>query len=231
VAIERKPSFWNRFLKKLRDVAIAGLVVTVPIAVTIWIFVWLFNEIDKILKPLISRYFGTALNGHTTGIGFAIIVVLILIVGLIATNVIGKRIVRWAESLIAKIPISRTLYESIRQLMQSYSEKDKTGFLQVVMVEYPRKGVHTLAFVTNEYTDKSGKKMVSLFIPNSPNPMSGFLHIFDDSEIDRTQFTIEEGLKMVVTAGRVSPKDIGEKMFEAKSETEKSNERDNSDNQ
>ena len=231
MAIERKPSLWNRFLIKLRDVIIAGLVVTVPIALTIWIFVWLFNEIDKILKTLISRYFGTALNGHTTGIGFAIIVVLILIVGLIATNVIGKRIVRWAESLIAKIPISRTLYESIRQLMQSYSEKDKTGFLQVVMVEYPRKGVHTLAFVTNEYTDKSGKKMVSLFIPNSPNPMSGFLHIFDDSEIVRTQLTIEEGLKMVVTAGRVSPKDIGEKMFEAKSETEKSNERDNSDNQ
>jgi uncharacterized membrane protein len=226
VAIERKPSFWNRFLKKLRDVAIAGLVVTVPIAVTIWIFVWLFNEIDKILKPLISRYFGTALNGHTTGIGFAIIVALVLIVGLIATNVIGKRIVRWGESLISKIPISRTLYEGIRQMMQSYSEKDKTGFLQVVMVEYPRKGVHTLAFVTNEYTNEHGKKMVSLFIPNSPNPMSGFLHIFDDSEVVRTRLTIEEGLKMVVSAGRVSPKDVGDKIFQVKPESEQLNSRD-----
>jgi uncharacterized membrane protein len=226
VAIERKPSFWNRFLKKLRDVAIAGLVVTVPIAVTIWIFVWLFNEIDKILKPLISRYFGTALNGHTTGIGFAIIVALVLIVGLIATNVIGKRIVRWGESLISKIPISRTLYEGIRQMMQSYSEKDKTGFLQVVMVEYPRKGVHTLAFVTNEYTNEHGKKMVSLFIPNSPNPMSGFLHIFDDSEVVRTRLTIEEGLKMVVSAGRVSPKDVGDKIFQIKPENEQLNSRD-----
>lgn len=226
MAIERKPSFWNRFLKKLRDVAIAGLVVTVPIAVTIWIFVWLFNEIDKILKPLISRYFGTALNGHTTGIGFAIIVALVLIVGLIATNVIGKRIVRWGESLISKIPISRTLYEGIRQMMQSYSEKDKTGFLQVVMVEYPRKGVHTLAFVTNEYTNEHGKKMVSLFIPNSPNPMSGFLHIFDDSEVVRTRLTIEEGLKMVVSAGRVSPKDVGDKIFQIKPENEQLNSRD-----
>lgn len=226
MAIERKPSFWNRFLKKLRDVAIAGLVVTVPIAVTIWIFVWLFNEIDKILKPLISRYFGTALNGHTTGIGFAIIVALVLIVGLIATNVIGKRIVRWGESLISKIPISRTLYEGIRQMMQSYSEKDKTGFLQVVMVEYPRKGVHTLAFVTNEYTNEHNKKMVSLFIPNSPNPMSGFLHIFDDSEVVRTRLTIEEGLKMVVSAGRVSPKDVGDKIFQIKPENEQLNSRD-----
>lgn len=226
MAVERRPSFWNRFLKKLRDVAIAGLVVTVPIAVTIWIFVWLFNEIDKILKPLISRYIGTALNGHTTGIGFAIIVALVLIVGLIATNVIGKRIVRWGESLISKIPISRTLYEGIRQMMQSYSEKDKTGFLQVVMVEYPRKGVHTLAFVTNEYTNEHGKKMVSLFIPNSPNPMSGFLHIFDDSEVVRTRLTIEEGLKMVVSAGRVSPKDVGDKIFQVKLESEQLNSRD-----
>ena len=110
--------------------------------------------------------------------------------------------------------------------MQSYSEKDKTGFLQVVMVEYPRKGVHTLAFVTNEYTNEHGKKMVSLFIPNSPNPMSGFLHIFDDSEVVRTRLTIEEGLKMVVSAGRVSPKDVGDKIFQIKPENEQLNSRD-----
>jgi uncharacterized membrane protein len=213
----KKPSAWSRFLRKLRDVVLAGLVVTVPIAVTIWIFAWLFTQVDELLRPWVAKIFGREI----IGVGFGVIVVLVLIIGVIATNMIGKRIVRWAESLIAKIPISRTLYEGIRQLMQSYSEKDKTGFLQVVMVEYPRKGVHTLAFVTNEHVNENGRKMVSVFIPNSPNPMSGFLHIFDDSEIIRTTLSVEDGLKMVVSAGRMAPKEVGDKMFQATSQADK----------
>jgi uncharacterized membrane protein len=114
-------------------------------------------------------------------------------------------------------------------MMQSYSEKDKTGFLQVVMVEYPRKGVHTLAFVTNEYTTESGEKMVSVFIPNSPNPMSGFLHIFSDSEITRTQLTVEEGLKLVVSAGRMASIEVGDKMWRANSDAAKLHARDAQD--
>jgi uncharacterized membrane protein len=222
MAVVKKRSLWSRFLRKLRDVLIAGLVVTVPIGLTIWIFIWLFNTIDGVLKPLIK----TIWNVDLTGVGFGVLVALVLIVGLIGTNVIGKRIVHWGESLIAKIPISRTLYEGIRQMMQSYSEKDKTGFLQVVMVEYPRKGVHTLAFVTNEYTTESGEKMISVFIPNSPNPMSGFLHIFNDAEITRTQLTVEEGLKLVVSAGRMASPEVGDKMWQANSDAEKLHNRD-----
>ena len=217
MAVTKQPSFWNRFLKKLRDVIIAGLVVTVPIGLTIWIFAWLFTQIDQLLRPWVTKIFGHQI----IGVGFGVIVALVLIVGLIATNVMGKRIVHWGESLLAKIPISRTVYEGIRQIIQSFSATDKSGFLQVVMVEYPRKGIHTIAFITNEHIDESGKKMVNVFIPNSPNPMSGFLHIFDDSEIIRTSLTIEEGLKMVVSAGRMSPKEVGDKMVQAKNEAEK----------
>ena len=217
MVVTKQPSFWNRFLKKLRDVIIAGLVVTVPIGLTIWIFAWLFTQIDQLLRPWVTKIFGHQI----IGVGFGVIVALVLIVGLIATNVMGKRIVHWGESLLAKIPISRTVYEGIRQIIQSFSATDKSGFLQVVMVEYPRKGIHTIAFITNEHIDESGKKMVNVFIPNSPNPMSGFLHIFDDSEIIRTSLTIEEGLKMVVSAGRMSPKEVGDKMAQAKNEAEK----------
>jgi len=86
----------------------------------------------------------------------------------------------------------------------------------------PAKGVYTIGFVTNEHIDEAGKKLVNVFVPNSPNPMTGFLHIFDDVDVIRTSITIEEGLKMVVSAGRMSPKDVGDKMVQAKNDdTEK----------
>jgi uncharacterized membrane protein len=217
VATARKSSFWSRFLKKLRDVIVAGLVVTVPIGLTIWIFAWLFTQIDQLLRPWVTKIFGHEI----IGVGFGVIVALVLIVGLIATNVIGKRVVRWSESILAKIPISRTLYEGIRQIIQSFSENEKTGFLNVVMIEYPRKGIHTIGFVTNEHIDESGKKLVNVFIPTAPNPMTGFIQIVDESELLRTSITVEEALKMVVSAGRMSPKEVGDKMVQAKNEAEK----------
>jgi uncharacterized membrane protein len=218
VAEIQKKSRWSRFLRKFRDILIAGLVVTVPIGLTIWIFIWIFDQIDKILQPIIRHYFGKALEGHVTGIGFVIIFILVLIIGAIATNNLGKRIVRWGESLLGKIPITRTVYDGIRQIIQSFSDPGKTGFMQVVMIQYPRKGIYTIGFVTNEHTDEAGKKLIIVFVPNSPNPMTGFLHIFDDVDVIRTDITIEEGLKMVVSAGRMSPKDVGDKMVQAKND-------------
>ncbi len=213
-----KPSFWSRFLRKLRDIVIAGLVVTVPIGLTIWIFAWLFTQIDQILRQVVKHIFGHEI----IGVGFGVIVILVLIVGAIATNNLGKRIIGWGESLLGKIPITRTIYDGIRQIIQSFSDPSKTGFMQVVMVQYPRKGVYTIGFVTNEHIDKAGKKLVNVFVPNSPNPMTGFLHIFDDVDVIRTSITIEEGLKMVVSAGRMSPKEVGDKMVQAKNDdTEK----------
>ena len=214
----QKRSRWSRFLRKFRDILIAGLVVTVPIGLTIWIFAWLFTQIDQLLRPLVKLVFGREI----VGVGFGVIVIVVLIVGAIATNNLGKRIIRWGESLLGKIPITRTIYDGIRQIIQSFSDPGKTGFMQVVMVQYPRKGVYTIGFVTNEHVDEAGKKLVNVFVPNSPNPMTGFLHIFDDVDVIRTSITIEEGLKMVVSAGRMSPKDVGDKMVQAKNDdTEK----------
>lgn len=210
-------SAWGRFLRKFRAIVIAGLVVTVPIGLTIWIIVWLFDVVDKLLQPLIKL-----IAGHTiTGVGFGVVAVLILILGAVATNVVGKRIVRWGESLLARVPIGRTLYVAIKQVIQSFTDPDKAGFMRVVMVEYPRRGIHTLGFVTNEHTDASGKKLVNVFIPTAPNPTTGFLQIVDETEVIRTNLTVEEAIKMVVSAGRMSPKEVGDKMVQAKSEAEK----------
>ena len=213
----KKSSTWGRFLRKFRAVVIAGLVVTVPIGLTLWIFVWLFTQIDKLLQGPIKLIFGHDI----TGVGFGVVVVLVLVIGAIATNIMGKRIIRWAESQLSRVPISRTIYVGIKQVIQSFSDPEKTGFMQVVMVEYPRKGIYTIGFITNEHIDETGKKLVNVFIPTAPNPMTGFLQIVDESEIIRTSITIEEGLKMVVSAGRMSPKEVGDKMVQAKNEAEK----------
>ena len=213
----KKSSTWGRFLRKFRAVVIAGLVVTVPIGLTLWIFVWLFTQIDKLLQGPIKYIFGHDI----TGVGFGVIVVLVLVIGAIATNMMGKRMIQWAESQLSRVPISRTIYVGIKQVIQSFSDPEKTGFMQVVMVEYPRKGIYTIGFITNEHIDETGKKLVNVFIPNAPNPMTGFLQIVDESEIIRTSITIEEGLKMVVSAGRMSPKEVGDKMVQAKNEAEK----------
>lgn len=207
---------WRRFLKKFRDVVLAGLVVTVPIGLTAWIFVWLFTSIDNLLQPFIVKIFGQEI----VGVGFAVIVVLVLIVGLVATNVVGKRVIRWGENILEKVPISRAIYVGIKQIMQSFTEPAKTGFMQAVMVEYPRKGMYTIGFITNEYTDDSGKKLINVFVPTAPNPMSGFVEIVTEEEVVRTSLSIEDALKLIVSAGRTTPKAVGDKMIQAKSQKE-----------
>ena len=133
----QKRSRWSRFLRKFRDILIAGLVVTVPIGLTIWIFAWLFTQIDQLLRPLVKLVFGREI----VGVGFGVILIIVLIIGAIATNNLGKRIISCGESLLGKIPITRTIYDGIRQIIQSFSDPGKTGFMQVVTVQYPRKGV------------------------------------------------------------------------------------------
>ncbi len=210
------------FLRRFRAILIAGLVVMVPIGITAWIIIWLFEGVDNILQPLIRLIVGH----NITGVGFAVMAVLILIVGAITTNVIGKRFIRWSESLLAKVPITRILYVAIKQVIESFSNPEKTGFMQVVMVEFPRKGMHSVGFVTNEHIDESGKKLVNVFIPTAPNPTTGFLQIVEESEIVHTNLTIEEGLKMVISAGRMAPKEVGDKMARAKAEAEKTTKQD-----
>ncbi|MDD5191008.1 MAG: DUF502 domain-containing protein [Dehalococcoidales bacterium] len=205
-----------RFLKKLRSIIIAGLVVIVPIGVTVWILVWLFEKIDNLLRGYTTRVFGH----EVIGVGFGVIIILILVVGLIATNVFGKRMVRWGEDQLSKVPISRTIYVGLKQVFQSFADPEKTGFMQVVMVEHPRKDLYVIGFITNEYVDPMGKKLINVFIPATPNPTTGSLQIVDESQIIRTKLTIEEGLKMVVSAGRVSPAAVGEKLLEAKLKSE-----------
>jgi uncharacterized membrane protein len=196
------------WVKNLRAQFTAGILVVVPVGATILILYWVFTSIDNILQPVVR-----AIAGHNiTGVGFGVTVVLIYITGIIARNVIGRRLLKFGDSIMTRVPLFRSLYVGIRQILESFSAPNKTGFMHVVLVEFPRKGIRALAFVTNEITDSSGKKMLSVLIPTSPNPTSGFLQIVREEDIVRTNISVEDALKMVVSAGRMTPVEVQDKL-------------------
>ncbi len=188
---------------------VAGILLMLPITVTIGILFWLFTSIDNVLQPLVRM-----ITGYTIpGVGFAITLILIYIAGVIVSNIIGRRLVSYGEAALGRMPIARYVYNGVRQIISAFSNPNTTGLMQVVLIEFPRRGTRTLGFVTNEVTSGSGKKLLNIFIPTSPNPTSGFLQIVDESEVIRTDISVDHALKMIVSGGRMSPAEVGEKLF------------------
>ncbi|MBT9161833.1 MAG: hypothetical protein DDT27_00374 [Dehalococcoidia bacterium] len=201
---------WGWLGRKLRAQFLTGILVVVPIGATILILAWIFDAIDGILRPVVIYIF----ERPVPGVGFAVTILLIYLAGVVASNVGGRALIRYGETLLAKLPVVRQLYASIKQILEGFSTTGKTGLMQVVLVEFPRKGMRAIGFITNESSDESGNKLINIFIPTSPNPTSGFLQIVREEEIIRTNIPINEAMKMVISAGRVSPQDISEKFTE-----------------
>lgn len=205
---QSKKSFPSRVGKRLRTQFVAGILVVVPIVIAILILVWLFNYIDNIAQPIAK-----SLVGHTIpGLGFGITVVLIYLTGVIATSVIGKRLIGYGESFLARVPLFRYIYTGIKQIMESFASPREAGFLQVVLVEFPKEGMRVIGFVTSESCVESGEKLLTVFIPTSPNPTSGYLEIVREHDIIRTNISIDDALKMVLSAGKVSLREVTDKL-------------------
>jgi len=194
--------------KKLRAQFITGILIIVPIGAAILILRWLFLTIDNILQPVAESLLGYTIPG----LGLGIIVVLIYLTGVVATNVIGRRLIRYGESLLARVPLFRYLYTGIKQILQSFATPREGGFLQVVLVEFPKKGMRAIGFVTSESSVESGEKLFSVFIPTSPNPTSGYLEIVSENDIIKTNISIDDALKMVLSAGKVSLQEVTDRL-------------------
>lgn len=194
----------KRFIKKLGTLFLAGLLVLVPIGLIILVLVWLFNWIDGILGPLILNIWGV----YYTGIGFGVIIILIFIAGLIVSNFLGKKILAGIETyFFHKIPVVGYFYKAIKQVIGSFSKTTKNGYLKVVFVEFPRKGMRSIGFVTNERVSQTGEKEYNVFVPTSPNPTTGFLLILREEEIITSELSVNDAIKLVVSAGKYTPDD------------------------
>jgi uncharacterized membrane protein len=194
--------------KKLRAQFITGILIVVPIVAAILILRWLFLAFDNMLQPVAESLLGYTIPG----LGLGITLVLIYLTGLVATNVIGRRLIGYAESLLARVPLFRYIYTGIRQILQSFATPREGGFLEVVLVEFPKKGMRAIGFVTSESSVESGEKLLSIFIPTSPNPTSGYLEIVKENDIIKTNISIDDALKMVLSAGKVSLQEVTDRL-------------------
>ncbi len=203
-----RPESRVRFLLRVRSQFVAGIIVVVPLLATILILKWLFDWVDDLLQPFIRGLAGRPLYGA----GFAATLLFIYFAGVITTHFGGQRLLRFIESLISRVPIVRPMYNGIKQVLEAFAAPRETGFMQVVLLEFPRKGIRSLGFITNEDYDASGQKLFNVFVPTSPNPTSGFLQIVREEDILRTDISVDDALKMIVSAGRISINRVGKPM-------------------
>lgn len=194
----------------MRKYLIAGLLVWMPLGITFLVVRAIVGFLDKILLWLPATYQPEALLGiHIPGLGVVLAITLVLATGMIVANLLGRRIVAAWESLLSRIPLVRTLYAGIKQIMEAVLATDAKSFRKVLLVEYPRKGLWSLAFMTSdnlgEVQAKTGSEVMSVFIPTTPNPTSGFVIMVPMSDAIELEMSVEEGLKMIISMGVVVP--------------------------
>jgi uncharacterized membrane protein len=194
----------------LKRYFITGLLVVVPIWGTVLVLKTLFVTLDGLLGGLTERY---VTQRYVPGFGILVLVIVILLAGLLATNIMGRRIVKIWEDLLQQVPVVRGIYATIKAMMDVLSFKDKTGgttkYSSVVMIEFPRKGQYALALVTGvtpgEVQDISPDRVINVYVPTSPNPTSGYLLFVPESELIPVNMSVDEAMKMMFSGGMYTP--------------------------
>jgi len=182
---------------------IAGFFFTVPVFLTAWLL-WIFwSRIDDVFAPMFDKIFGRAVPG----LGFLTAVAIILVMGTIARNVVGRRVLAWGDTLLMRVPIYRRLYPSIKMLIDSFSPERRTAFRAVVLVEHPRAGEYAFGFITSQLlldTPDGKRDMVTVFIPTN-NLYLGDVVVVDRESVIATGLTVEEGIRIILSAGNATP--------------------------
>lgn len=202
--------------KSLRSYLLAGVVVWLPIIATFVILRFLVDLLDQTIALLPRAYQPEQLIGISMpGFGVVLSLTILLITGIIATNILGQKLVRVSEAVLDKIPLVRTIYNAAKQMIQAIFATNSLAFRKVLMVEYPRKGMWSIAFQTGAATSEIAKntnaEMVSIFIPTTPNPTSGFLMMVPKDDVVELAMTTDEALKFVISLGVMHPQAALEK--------------------
>jgi uncharacterized membrane protein len=186
----------------LRRSFVTGILTLLPLALTYWFFRFLFNFFDGLLGPAADR----ALGRHLPGVGLVVSILLILAVGAVASNVAGKKILAYVSKILENTPLVKSVYTASRQMVTALSPGGG-GLKRVVLIEYPRKGVYAVGFLTSRLESPAGsdRKWVSVLVPAALNPTSGAVVVVPEEELLDPGFSVEEGVKLIVSGGFVSP--------------------------
>ena len=196
-------------MSRLRRYLIAGLVVWLPLGVTVLVIRLLVNLMDKLLLLVPAPYQPENLLGfHVPGLGVVLAALIVLITGVLVANFFGRRLIAAWEALLARIPLVRSIYASVKQVVETVFAKGD-AFRKVLLIEYPRRDLWTIAFLTGgsvpEVQAKTRREVINVFVPTTPNPTSGFFMMVPREDVIELDMTVEEGLKLIMSLGVVGP--------------------------
>ena len=209
--LENKSKQQNPFLTAVWRNFLSGILVTAPIGMTIYIVWWLVTTLDEMVKSIIpARYYiEKFLPLSIPGFGIIIAFIVMTIIGAFAAGVLGRLFVKAGESLVNRMPLVRNLHAAVKQVFEAIFMREKTSFREVVLLEYPRQGTWALGFVTGltkgEIQYGTEDEVLNVFVPTTPNPTSGFLLFVPRKDLEFLSMTVEEGIKMVMSAGIITP--------------------------
>jgi uncharacterized membrane protein len=205
----RHPHTWR---SRLRTILLAGLLILAPVYLTVYVLILLFNFMDGIFAPIIDRAVGTFIGERGVqipGLGLLLTLLVVIFLGWLTTTVLGRRIIESFEGFIRRIPIAKSIYGATKGVLEAVSRDQADAFKRVVLVEYPRRGIYGIGFVTNSpmhwSTGSRTSELLPVFIPTTPNPTSGFLLMVPPGEVIDCPISVEEGIRMIVSGGILQP--------------------------
>jgi uncharacterized membrane protein len=205
----RRPGLFAR----LRSSFLTGLVVIAPVGLTIWLVWTLMGWVDSVVLPLVPERFQPEeyIGINLRGVGIIFGIVFTIIIGWIAKGLLGRSLIRWGESLVGRMPVVRSIYSGAKQIAETVFAQSERSFEKACLIEYPRKGIWAIGFVSTQAKGEIARRtptddtLMSIFVPTTPNPTSGFLLYFPKSDVIELDMSVEDAAKLVISAGLVYP--------------------------
>ena len=205
----------SRFWSKLKSWFLTGVIVAAPVAITVYMSYHLVIWINQVTSKLIPQQWkiGDIVPYAIPGCGLLLLIVVLIFIGMLTTGYVGKFFVRLWEKIIRKMPIVSSFYSLMKQIFETFLSQKSRSFSEVVLVQYPRPGLWTIAFVSKDETggeiaDKAGEDFLSIYVPTTPNPTSGFLIFVAKRDVIKLDMSVEDGIKYVLSCGIVTPEEL-----------------------
>jgi len=200
------------FSRRLRNYFLTGVVIAGPVAITLYIAWWLIGVVDNFVKPLIPPAYNPDyyLPVHIPGYGVLVAVVVIMLIGFLTANLAGRTLVQLGERVLHRLPMISTLYRALKQIFETVVSQSANNFKEVGLIEYPRPGLYAVVFLSTKAKGELAEKVVgddivSVFLPTTPNPTSGYLLYLPRKDVQILDMTVEDAAKLIISAGLVSP--------------------------
>ena len=217
------------FFPRIRAYFLAGALVTAPLAITFAVAWWFIELVDRNIVPMIPAHWNPDTYLRETigfeiglpGLGLLILFIVITLIGALTAGFLGRMVVSFGERILARMPVVRSVYGAVKQILETVLKQQSNAFRQAVLIEYPRRGIWAIGFISTAAKGEvskragSGQKMQSIFVPTTPNPTSGFLLFFPAEDVIELDMSVEDAAKLVISAGLVYPEDLPVKEIKA----------------